>query len=329
MDSTAIKRLAFDLTKNNVRDHTADEGSEVLRQALVDINGGALFDMKKFRRNKIDLYEIIEETIPVILNEVNRQSVFFNRLVEERNAKEGDRFDFVVPDNSEFVVAEIARGIATPRRQRIGEKRTVSVIPTSHALRIYEEFSRFMAGRINWNELVNSVANAFNNKLFEDIYAALSGITASTPGLNANYVYAGTYSEEEVLTRCEHVEAATHRTPVIYGTRSALRKCTSAVISDEAKSAYYNGGYYGKLAGVDMVYIPNIHRGNTDSFVFPDNKIWILAGDARPIKYCTEGDVYMTDKMEGNDDMSIEFTMISRYAVALIVGAKLGVCTFS
>lgn len=329
MENNEIRTLAFDLTRNSVKDHTVSEASDVLRQALNDLAGGESISMKSLRRHKPEYFELIEDLIPVIIHENDLNDEFFRRMVEERNVAEGDKTEFVVPSKSLFVVSEMANGIATPRRQRIGESRKVTIPTTNHGIRIYEEFDRFRAGRIDWPELVSRVAKSYRNKRFEDIYTVLSGVSADTQGLSSEYVYAGTYSEEEVLEVCDHVEADTGKAPVIFGTRPALRKCTSAVIADEAKSAYYNGGYYGKLAGVDMVYIPNQHKGNTNEFVFPDNKIWIFASDERPIKYVTEGDAWILEKTEGNADMTIEYTMLLKYGIGLVVNQKFGMCTFA
>ena len=329
MDKKSIVTLAFDLTKGFCKDHSVGEGVEVLRQALVDLNGGSKFDYKSFRRNKIEIYEIIEELIPMIVTEKNKDNELFRLLVEERNAKEGDTFEFEVEDRTEFVVAEMARGIATPRRQRIHGKSSVAVHTTTHGIRIYEEFARFIAGRIDWNALVDGVARAYNNKVFDDIFAALSGITQDTPGMNSELIYGGTYSEAEILSIVDKLEGMTGRRAVIYGTKAALRKCESAVQSEEAKKSYYNNGYWGKLAGTDMVCLPNIYDRQNKKLIFPDNKLWILAGDDRPIKYCTEGEVYMSDTTEGNADMTIEHTLIARWGVAIVVGSEIGLVTLA
>ena len=62
----------------------------------------------------------------------------------------------------------------------------------------------------------------------------------------------GTYEEEKLLELVAHVEAATGMTARIIGTRPALRKVTSAVMSDAAKDSYYNAVSYTHLAEINI-----------------------------------------------------------------------------
>ena len=331
MEKNKIILLARDLTRGQVaNNYSVAENSDVLRQALIEVNGGSTkVDLKSMRRNKAEIFEILEEIIPTIVEESMSQDEFLMNYLDERNVAAGDALSFTAEDDSQFIVSEIADGIARPRRQRIPHKTSVTIPTAWHAVRMYEEWSRFMAGRIDWNDLVDRVGRAFRNDLYQDIFAAFSGITASTAGLNSTYVTSGTYDEETLLAIVDHVEAATGRKAVIVGTRPALRKCTSAVVADEAKSAYYNGGYYGKLAGVDMVAVRNVHIPGTDTFMFPDNVIYVMASGDKPIKLIREGDPWVDEIMEGNADKTIEYTYQEKYGVGLLISGKMGKYTIS
>lgn len=334
MEKNAIVRLALD-TYHGVAVAPAEfadkKPSEVLREALIAANGGSTkLDYKALRRNKVEIFEILEEVIPTLVQEGLKGDEFFMQLVDERTLSAGDMNEFWAEDNSTFIVSEMADGIATPRRQRIGEKAKVTINTTIHGVRIYEEMSRYLAGRIDWNDLVDKVAKAYTEQLRNDVYAVFSGISAATPGLSATYVKAGSYQEEDLLAIVDHVEAATGKKAVIVGTKPALRKCATAVQSEESKSDYYNAGFYGKLAGVPMVSIQNRHRVGTEEFIFPDNKLYVLASDDKPIKLVNEGEAYILDK-DGttNADMTMEYLYIEKYGVGLLVNGKLGVYTLS
>ncbi len=333
MDKNSIVRLALDIRHGTVPAEYANQGnpSDVLRKALIEANGGSsTFNYKTLRRNKTEIFEIIEEIVPVLTQEGLQGDEFWNNLVEDRNIAAGDQNDFTAEDNTLFVVAEMADGIATPRRQRIGEKTTVTVPTSVHGIRIYEEFARFMAGRIDWNELVDRVAKSFTAKLREDVFAVFKGITDNTPGLNNTYVKSGTYNEETLANIIEHVEAATGKTATVYGTKAALRKAKPSVDASDAKNEYYAAGYYGKVAGASAVFIKNRHKVGTDEFIIPDNKLWIIAGGDKPIKYVTEGEAFVMEK-DGttNADMTLEYTYIEKYGIGLLVNQKLGVYTLA
>lgn len=331
MERIEIINLATDLTRGRVAgNYSAGESSEVLRQALIEANGGSTkVDLKSLRRNKAEIFDLLEAIMPVVVEEGMKGDEFFMNYVDSREVAAGDSLTFIAEDQTNFIVSEIADGIARPRRQRIDQKTSVTVPTTWHAIRVYDEWSRFMAGRIEWNELVDRVARSFRNAIYEDIYAALSGITSSTPGLNSTYVVSGSYSEESLLAVVDHVEAATGGKAVIVGTRPALRKCTTAVVADEAKSAYYNGGYYGKLAGVDMVAVKNIHKPGTDTFVFSDSVLYILVTGDKFIKFVREGDPWIEERVEGNADKTMEYTYQEKFGVGLLINGKMGKYTIS
>lgn len=325
MERNDILKLAFDLTRGQDTGYSVKESSDVLRQALIEANGGSSkIDARSMRRNKVEIFEILEAILPAMIEEGLKGDEFFNTLVDERNISLGDSLTFVADDNTNFVISEIADGIAHPRRQRIGQKTEVTVPTVWHAIRIYDEWSRYMAGRIDWDELIAKVAFAFKQAIYGDMYAALSGITSSTPGFNSTYVTGGSYSEEALLALVDHVEAATGMKANIIGTKPALRKCTSAVVSDEAKSNYFNGGYYGKLAGVDMIAVRNVHQPGTDTFVFPDNVLYVIATTDKPVKFVREGDAWIDDKLEGNADKTVEYTYQEKYGVGIIASGRMG-----
>ena len=330
MKNLDIVRLALDVYHGNATvpaEYSDKRPVEVLRQALLDLNGGsAKFDFKTFRRNKLELFEIIEQIVPVLVNEGLQGDEFFMNLVDERNLAAGDMNEFVTADNSLFIVSEMADGIAIPRRQRIGESTSVTVRTTLHGVRIYDELSRFLAGRIDWNAAIDKIAQSYKAKKLDEIYTVFSGITATTPGLNDTYVTGGAYSEEALLKLVEHVEAATGKTASIIGTKAALRKCSTAVQADSAREDYYNMGFYGKLAGVNMVSVKNRHVPGTDTFIFPDNKLFVFASDDKPIKHVTEGEAYILDK-DGttNSDMTMEYFYTEKYGNALLIADKMGI----
>ena len=185
---------------------------------------------------------------------------------------------------------------------------------------MYDEFSRFLAGRIDWNTLCDKVANAFLRDTWEAIYTALEGITTNTRGMNATYVKTGAYTENTLLELCAHIEAETGEAPVIVGTAAALRSCTTAAVSDQAKSDLYNGGYYGKFNGYNMVKIPQFHKAGTDTFALNDKVIHVFAGGQKFIKFVEAGETYILEKDNTvNADRTIEYLMEREYGVGIVV----------
>ena len=332
-----IVRLGLDLRRGvqsfsvDEKTYNASEATDALRAALVEANGGETkFNWKTLRRNKVEIFEIIEELVPAIIQEGLTGNEFWNSHVDYKNLAEGDQNLFSVDDGSLFVVAEVADGIATPRRQRIGKSTDVSVTTTTHAIRIYEEFSRFMAGRIDWNELCNKVASSFQKAVWQDIYTAFSGVAATSKSAGANgalgtdYIpTAGTWDEDSFLDIIGHVEANTGKKPIVLGTAAALKKMTTAVIADSAKESLYNEGYYGKFYGYDVIKLAQAHTAGTDTFAIADDALYVVAGDDKFIKFVDEGEAIIDDRdFTNNADMTIEYRMIQKWGVAVVFAAK-------
>lgn len=334
MNNSDVVRLGLDIYHGNAVAPTefADKKpEEVLRSALIELNGGSsTFDYKAFRRNKVEIFEIIEQIVPVAVNDGLQGDEFFMNLVDERNIAAGDLNEFVVEDRSMFVVSEMADGIAIPRRQKIGEKTSVTVPTAVHGVRIFDDISRFMAGRIDWNAMLDKVARSFRAEILNDIYATFNGISSSTQGLNSTYVTGGSYDEDAILTLVEHVEATTGMSASIFGTKSTLRKCATAVVSDGARDDYYNIGYYGKLAGVPMIGVKNRHAIGTDNFIVSDNKLCVIASNDKPVKYVTEGEgIILENDGTRNSDLTMEYLYTEKFGVSVLAADKLGIYAIS
>ena len=148
--------------------------------------------------------------------------------------------------------------------------------------------------------------------------------------LQAPYTVTGTYDEEKLLDLIEHVETSTGESAVIIGTKKALRKIKTATMSDSAKEDVYAMGYIGHLAGTPLVAVKQRHKDGTDDFLLSDDVIYVFAGDTKPIKRVTEGDVTMLmgNPMD-NADMTQEFLMMKRTGIAVIFDRDFGMYKMS
>ena len=157
---------------------------------------------------------------------------FFMNMVEDRNLALGDTPKFHIERECLFAVADIAEGTQGVRRQRLEAGTDITVNTQLHAIKIYEELNRVLAGRIDFNKFVDIVSKSFTKDELDSAYAAFVGMFSK---LNAPYIETGSFDEDKLLDLIEHVEASTGETAVIVGTRKALRQIKTAVVSDSAK----------------------------------------------------------------------------------------------
>lgn len=329
IDSNLIK-LAVDGYKGHVAgDYSVNDTQEALRQALVEANGGSTkLDIKAIRDGRCNgVFAIVEELVNVIHEEGLKGDEFFMNMVEDRNMALGDTNKFHIERECLFAVADIAEGTQGVRRQRIEAGQDITVNTQLRAIKIYEELNRVLAGRIDFNKFVDLVGKSFTKQELDATYDAFVGMFKK---LKAPYTETGSFDEDKLLELIDHVEASTGETAVIVGTRKALRKIKTAVVSDSAKEEMYAMGHFGRFNGTELVAVKQRHKSGTDDFILDDNVLYVFAGDTKPIKRVTEGDVTMLmGTPMNNADMSQEFLMMKRTGIAVIFDRDFGVYNLS
>lgn len=318
-----IVKLAVDAYKGNVEKYSVGQSQELLRQALVEANGGSTkLDYKKIRDGKCNgLFTLIEEILSNTVAQGLQGDEYFNTLVDFRNVAEGDQNVFVVEDNNLFVVADTADGTQGVRRQRLGGVSEAPIPTTLKTVRIYEELNRVLSGRVDFNHFIDKVSESFRQKLLNDIYTLWAGATAQQLGGVTYYPVAGSYDEDTLLDLISHVEAAAGGKPAtIIGTKKAIRNLKASIVSNGAKEDLYNLGYYGKFYGTPVVVTPQRHQVGSTSFVLDDDMITIVAGDDKPIKVVYEGSpiVLMGDPMN-NADFTQEYLYGDKYGMGIVL----------
>lgn len=325
MDMNLVK-LAVDCYKGSpAGNFSMSDNMETLKNALIELNGGSTkLDYKAIRDGKCNgLFSLVEEILTrTVVEGLPENSPIFD-FVEEKAVPLGDKATFYVPDNSLLTVADIASGTQGIRRQRVEFGKNIQVDTQLKAIKIYEELDLVLAGRIDFNEFIDRVSKSFMTQINNDMITTFMGTYSKVV---APYQVSGTYSEATLLTLIDHVEAATGMTAKILGSRGAVRKINTAVISDKAKDDMYNMGYIGSFNGTPVFALKNGHKiGGTD-FILNDTDLYVVAGDDRFIKLVIEGDVTMLmGDPTTKADFSQEFTMLQKYGLAVVLSTAFGV----
>ena len=335
MENKEVIKLALDTMQNKVSGNfSTKDGSEAIRQAFIELNGGSdKLTVKSFRDHP-QLFQLIEEVMPIMIQEGLKGDEMMFNLVEYRNIAEGDQNRFWTEDNSDLVVARIADGSTSIRRQRLNVGQYISIDTEMRAIKVYEELNRLLAGRVDFNTLVDRLSRSFTRNMRNEILSAFESISANTTGLNATYVKTGTFDVATLRALIDHVEAATGAQATIVGTKAGLGKVIDSsanaisLASDSAKEDLYNFGYLGRFYATPMVAMKQVHKVGTDEFAINDNKIYVMAGSDKPIKLVREGDGLMisTDAFS-NADLTQEYLYGERYGLGVIFNQRMGIYT--
>lgn len=316
-----IVTMAIDLCHNSVGEYSAEDVNSNLRKAFLGIAGVENIDYKAFRRCKPELFEVIEEALDVLIVEGLESQ--FDEFVEIKNTAWGDTNVFNIDDHQLFDVAVIANGTGNLRRQRL-DRGSIPVETGMYGIKIYEELYRFLAGRIDWTKMVEKVSLSYNNKIANDIYAAIYN---SYSVLGSTYGVSGNFSETVLKNLISHVEAATGVEAEILGTKASLSKITTAVTSEKAKEAMNATGYFGVFNGTSMRAIKQAHKAGTDDFIINDSFVMVIPKLAnKMIKLVIEGDAIIQDTPGGvSADMSLEHTFLKSAGIAVVSSSKYGI----
>ena len=214
-----LVQLGIDLYRNQVQKFSKAEGDSVMRKAFVDILGTDKPDYRTFRRNKNEVFEIMEDVLEVTITD-GINTPFFDQFVEYRDLDLGDSQEFYVEDRTMLTVARHAGNHWDINRQKlnIGDSFVVKTEPMAAA--VYADFKRFLAGRVDFAYLIQKVGQAFTQELNDRIHAEFMSTIDYLP---AGFKETGTYNEATLINLAEHVQAANQGSQiVIAGTLSLI-----------------------------------------------------------------------------------------------------------
>lgn len=332
-DVKDLVKIVVDARANHVAgNYSTGDAMEVLRQELIELNGGSTkLDYRSIRDGKCNgLFAVIEEIVNRTVIDGLPDSCPLFDYVDWRNLKEGDTNVFELKDNCIFVVADITHGTQGLRRQRMAGGEEITVKTRLKGIKVYEELRRILAGRVDFNEFIDKVTDAFQKKITNDIYEATVN---AFNGLVAPYSNgaAGSFDEDRLVKIIDHVEAVTGMKAVILGSKQAVRKMTGVRGSDSnsAKEDLYKMGYFGHFYTTPVIVMQNGHKPGTTTFILNDD-LYIVAGDDKFIKAVTEGEtLIIPGDPTSNADLSQDFLMAQQYGIKCVLATEMGIYKLS
>lgn len=327
-DINTLVKIALDARANRVAGkYSVSDSMEVLRQAMIEANGGSTkLDYRAIRDGKCSaVFAIVEEILTKTVIEGLPESCPLFNYIEWRNLKEGDSNVFKIKDNGVFIVSDIAHGTQGLRRQRVVGGEDVTVRTKLKGIKIYEELRRILAGRVDFNELIDKVAEAFQKQIADDVYQA---VVAAFEGVVVPYTNgaAGSFDEATLVEIIDHIEATTGKKAAILGSKQAVRKITGVKgeDADSAKEKLFAMGYYDTFYTTPIFVMQNGHKPGTTDFIL-ENDLYIIAGDTKFLKGVLEGETLIIpgDPMH-NTDLSQEYMVAMGYGIRAVISEQVG-----
>lgn len=210
--------------------------------------------------------------------------------------------------------------------------RTFSLTTDWYGIKVYEEFERYMAGRIDWPNFITKLYEAVDKLVNDMLYQAFLGLDEQVP---AEYKFTGNPTEESLLNIVEMVQTATGKEVMIAGPRTAIAKITSLtgaeMWSDNMKNERNTLGQLGVWNGIKLFRVPQVFAKGTRTFVYPEKKFFVLPiTDNRPIKLIYEGDSLYNENTDWTTlrDMTIEAEYYTKLGIGVVFGSDFAVGQF-
>lgn len=329
--SKELVQLCIDTYRGAITDYSSKQADEVIRKAFIDIIGTDKPDHRQFRKHKADIFEIIEVVLDEIVDEGWEDNAFFEQFVDYRNTNLGDTNEFYVEDKTMLTVSKLAQGHWNLRRQKLNIGDSFTVKTDTYGAKVYADFLRFLAGRMDWGKLVNKIQEAMKFKMASEIYMSFMSTMNYLP---AEFKHSGSFSEEKMLDVVAHVQASTNYAPVVIaGTKKALKtlqgtydSTNSFLVSENMKNEMNKTGLINTWNGYSLLEIPQVHSPNTFDFMLDDNRLMILPANTKPIKLVREGKSMIKESSDGttNMDMSMEYTFLTQFGLVTTFDSMYG-----
>ncbi|MCP3925546.1 MAG: hypothetical protein GY714_23500 [Desulfobacterales bacterium] len=321
---TGLSKISYDAYVGRPSgDYTVEDGNQAIRNAINEACGGE-FTYYSFLDNKGKVFQIVANTLVIGVGELLSDK--FDAFADTIDTALGDENMFYTDDNALFRVDTIADGKSDIRRQKLYND-SFSVPTARKAIKIYTELKQFMSGRYDWTKTVNRVLLSFGNAIGGMVGDAMHGAYAKLPAAIKD---TGSFVEDKMDTLIEKVEVESGLTAVIWGTKRALGKITSAIVSDDMKDQINRMGHYGVYKGTVLREIPQGKKNdgtlgvdNADLYIVPE-------GDTKIVKIALEGDPVIYDKgAETNKAEQLEFFFGRNVGVSAVTQKVFGMYQLS
>lgn len=311
------------VTKKDLENHLRDMINN-------DMLGGKTL-YQAVRRNKIELYEIVEELVNTAINEDVLNSPFIDAFVEVKNRGLGDKTEFY-SEGGLLSVASFAGNHWDTDRQLLDIGDVVTLPKEWIFIHVYEDLERFLLGITTIEKMMDKVYKSVNKYMQDRIYAQFNNIANAVP---ADFSASGN-TEAGLGALVDKVQAAGGYSSItIAGTKAALRKLAAVVpdkmFANSQKEAKAQTGSIGTWEGNNLMVIPQTLKSGTFELALSETKVFILGGDTKPIKLEIFGDTRTKSNTDGqaNNDMSIDAQIQVKFGLGLLLPSYFGVYTFT
>lgn len=324
---TELQRVAIDTYYGRKENFTElnKTGDDIIRTEILEKMSSPMpSNTAEFRRwfkgVSNECFALLEQTITVVHNDIAFDQ--FGDFVKSDILAEGDAPDYIIENTDLFEVSEKATGVGASLRQKMHNGK-LETTPFLLTIKIYDEFFRFLTGRINWTNLVNRVAKSFSHKLATIVTGTLFNAYDAT---NAFHAASNKDALDETLQEVINKLSAKVGDVQILGTKGALANINGlggAFVDGKDKREF---GYVKMFGGVPCVELAQGYDKDAKEYDIPNDKILVVPTNEALVYTAFEGSVEIDENLEklGRNDRQIEMEMSRMARVGVAVAVDFG-----
>lgn len=318
-----IKDLALHAVRGTVPvdfSTSKEEVNEVLREEL----NALAKDYNTYRRNKYDIFEIIQEAMDDAVPKKVIETM--GRFAEIRQFANGVKPSFKVRKGRararRFVTRAAASGVYRAFRL---DSDTVDVDTYALGTAAYIDFERFLSGEEDMGEMAQIITESILDAVYEDIQKALRATINEASRPAANKMTDSSFDADKFAKLCATVRAYGDGA-VIFATPEFIAEMGPLAISANiTPNVSVNDiedirtkGYIGIFRGCPIVQLPQSYTDETNTHTVVDPQIAYVfpTGGEKIVKVAFEGNTIVKDWE--NRDNSMEIQAYKKVGVAIL-----------
>ena len=319
-DIKAIKDLALHAAKKTVPVEFANQSvadvNEALRSELRELCG--TYDL--YRRNKLDLFEIMQETMDAVVPAQVMQVIA--NFAEVKNYAHGQKPQFKIKKGKirarKFATRATASGVYETFRL---DTDVIDVNTFAIGDAAYIDFERFLAGDEDWADYMEALMDGILHRIYKEIYGELMNGAALLGKMNKEETV-GNFSTAALDKLVKIVKA--YGDPVIVATSDYISDMGDAVLdgtpADADKNDIREYGRIFKYKGAPVVELPVSYEDETNTTeVFGGKFAFVLPSSGHKILMVAfEGNTIVDDWT--NRDRSMEIQAYKKMGTAIVTG---------
>ncbi len=303
---------------------TIDQINEAARNGLRELAS----DYNAYRRNKLTIFELIQETVDEVLPKRTLDAL--DQFVDVAHIKNGEKKYFTKREGRlrgrNFVTRAAHAGVYEVFKL---DRSSFEVKTEAHGAAVQVSIEEVLEGRIDFGELLDIIEEGYELAMYKEIVRQMIALNDNTilpanniisangwdpRGFHALLGIARAYAEPTIF--CSYMFAA-DMIPHMHA------------ITDRQKEEIQSKGFIGQYMGAKVVILPVSFFDATNeggaNLTLPAGLAFIMpTGMEKPVKVVFEGETVVYEF--GNRDFSKEIQMYKKFGAALF--ANPGICIY-